>query len=220
MKRGFVLLIFTALAACKAQVNSEIYLTDAIKVAASGTPIQTPMVVAIEIPSQEKCAEATEALLPVLKGAFFEAEHIGCRQIGFDSMAEFKVISEIVLERENKAYDSKMPVYFGVTPADGKTEIALYHNQDATAEMAQKVPDRLSGSRLDRITGAVEIKNDGAEPISLEVSGAFVDGQPVQIAEKFTIERRGTLSVAFSDVANAALSGGGWAIIGNIVPHS
>lgn len=215
-----LVLATVVLAGCKTQVTSDVYLTDVAAVAADGKALPVDLKLGFEVPSEDKCAEAKEMLTPTLDKHFGAIEFVGCTTEGFSNFANFTAGSEMVLELENKKVDSDLPIYLGVTPAEGGiVEVGYFSNPDNLKALMADLPDEAK-AYSDRIavTFAATIHNDGTESSKLSVAGVFVNGRPALRPAEIELERRKELAIRLSDVGNATVSAGSWASIATVLP--
>ncbi len=210
------------LAGCKTQVTSDVYLTDVASVATDGTALPVDLKLGFEVPSEDKCAEAKEMLTPTLDKHFGAIEFVGCSTEGFSNFANFTAGSEMVLEQVNQKVDSDMPIYVGVTPADGDVvEVGYFSNPDNLKALMADLPDEAKAySDRVAVTFSATIHNDGTESSKLSVAGVYVNGSPALRPFEIDLERRKELAIRLSDVANATVSAGSWAGIVTVLPHA
>lgn len=209
------------LSGCKTNVSSDIFLTDIYSVMTSKRPAALPLELAFEVSGSEDCQKLQAGLTPAMAKAWSSAEFVGCDKVGFTTLAKFRVGSEIVYEASNKKSDSEMPIYLGAFDEEGRVFIAYFVNRDAVQRLESDVPKEIMNRRMgDRqLAMFATLNNDGESPLSVRVSSAFVDGEPVQGAKDVELVRRMKTSVQLSDVSNAAIERGlGYSVIASVPP--
>lgn len=210
-------LSLVALAGCKIEVAQDVYLSDVATVRENGAPLPADAIISIEVPSEEKCQEASSTLTPTLSAHFTAATYKGCRKVEFTSFADFSVETEIVEEIKNKLSDSKFPIYLGVTEIEAGAEIAVFRNNDSMRAMMDAIKEQTNAPVSDiEFAVAVRIVNDtsGAVPISL--LNVFLGSEPVPFPKEHILDRRDEIVVRASDVANSGFGQGAWVVLATV----
>jgi hypothetical protein len=203
-----------ALAGCRIEVLQDVYLSDVAAVRESGTAMPADAVISIEVPSEEKCQEASSTLTPTLSAHFKAAEYKGCRKVEFTTFADFSVETEIVAEVVNQLSDSKFPVYLGVTETEAGAEIAVFRNNDSMRAMMDAIKEQTNAPVNDiGFAVAARIVNDTSESVPISLLNVFVGSEPVPFPKEHILDRRDEIVVRASDVANSGFGQGAWVVL-------
>lgn len=201
-----------ALAGCKVGVQTDVFAADIFDVLGGAQNLTTPMTFSFEVSGTEGCDKARAGIMSPLTAAYGAAEFIGCNKQSFETFAEFRVQAAIVLDPLDGTFASDHPVFVGVHDFSeaGRIGVAFLVNSTSMEEFRSRIPDELTMFQPNRpdVELAATISNDRREALVLSVADVFADGQPIQGQQEYTLDRRGEVRIALSNVTNAAIAGG------------
>jgi hypothetical protein len=192
------------LAACAPEVESSLYLSDVLKVAAEGGTISTPAVLRVPQSSKDDCAKALDGLIKNLaalapttgKGKCVESK-------SGDALAEIE--TSLVIARAGDAVPQ--PNLFVVEVAEEGSGSSLTFRMltpigDITKALVAD-SDQYS-TDFDPSVFTIRIENDADGTVELYPNHVFVDDEPAGLPElgAVTLDRRKGATLRFSDVAS------------------
>ena len=200
-----------SIAGCKMSVTPELYLTDLRDVAVNGTEgVSVPTTLSFEIPSSSQCEKYTAQITELMGSSFPGFTTKGCEDKGMDSY--LKANASLPLLHSEEAW-KKVESLFGIIASAGEENISVFMVLDL--EGYEALRDRvqseffgdmeLESSNLEYI-----ISNDSRETESFQISGSFLNAEPVVFTKEFTLERRQKVDIRLSDVRVAYLAKHGY----------
>ena len=195
------------LVGCKTDVTIEVFSSDLRAVSTENrADMMTPMTMAIEIPSTDKCDEYGARIADVMKGLVHDFAPQGCKRNGMDSrlLAAFQVPLKPSMEAWKKA-----PSLFGVTVGDAESAIrvavvlSLEKYDLLTKRMRAEFHQRIN---LAESKVTVVLNNDERTPLTIYTGGVFLNKDPVHAGREFNLKRRGKAVIELSNVSSAFLA--------------
>lgn len=210
------MLALLVIAGCKMNVTSELYVSDIRDVAVNKTAnMKTPGIVAVNIPSTDKCDEYTKKIMKILLGVMDGFSSKGCKSEGMDSYLILK--GEFPLVHDNQTWE-KADSLFGVVAAMKGNNIAVFFtlhkekykilNERMNKEFHQQV--KLAESKLKAI-----VNNDERRDAIITANGVFIDGRPIHRMdrEKHVLKRRQNSEIVMSNVGSAFMGRNGYVMM-------
>lgn len=197
------ILILTALPACKVGIAPQIFTSDVMSALDAGSAINAQAVLDIESGSEDKCKEHSAAIGEALKKGFAEATFLECTRVDITSVARYRVT--VPMGAKNGTGSSALGIE--VTDVGAKVAATMRRSPAAIDQIVAALPDELKtfADQSYDPSISVTLQNDLAGDAEITMMGAFIDGQPYQVDNTFTVARRAELKITLSDVGNAAL---------------
>lgn len=204
----FLIVATAALAGCKADLTTTVYLGDVLDLAAAPTKsVMVPAQLSVQMLSQKTCMEKGGEAVELLKPFFQKVGQGVCRQAGFNGYLDVPI---------------EMPVYGAkigdtMVPPNSTVGVAVASSTDGTVIYASVDPVRLKAVRdavqqkymqkieLTDISITVTLNNDSRSKVRVKSGSAWIAGKPEPWFTDFEIDRRGTLDIRLSDVATATV---------------
>jgi hypothetical protein len=199
-------LCLAILAGCKTEVDLTLFTSDVMLAAKDGTALDATATISLEAASEEKCAEAKDAMAKALGSGFSKVEFVACRPDSFETWADFRVALPILPPKTES--DRALYLWTG-TSAEGFT-VVLRQNESTVQAIIAALPDDMRGLVQGTIETAISLtlQNDMTEAVTVAGQGVFIDGAPYQLPHKVTLARRAETKITLSDVGNAAIHSG------------
>lgn len=201
------LIIITAtclLAACKTEVNSDLFTSDLIA-ATEGETVTAPIVLGLEVTSEKECKKNAPTILEAITTSFPDAAFVGCERIDFDTFARFRFQVEI-LNVTDLDTTPENAIAIAVQKRDDRYSVHYLSNTDAAKAIWDQLPKELIQYRdfeINPILHAV-LNNDLRTPVDVTTDDVFADGKPVQGTATRSLPRRDQIQISTSNVTNAA----------------
>jgi hypothetical protein len=204
MKRFALIATCIALGGCKTQISTDLFTSDLVA-ATQEEEVSAPLVIGMEVSSEEKCKESADTVLTAVKSQFDSAEFIGCDRISFNTYARFRVQADVVAF-EGDAPSIDPPFSIGVRREGQAYHVSYLTNPDAARAIWDVLPEEMTQYqtyKLEPILSAV-LNNDLRETVSITTDDVYADGTPVQGTATRDLPRRDQVELSMSDVTNAA----------------
>lgn len=201
-------LCLLAIPACKTQIHANIFTTDVASAARDNAQIDAVATLSLEASSEEKCAEAKDAMADALSKGFSSVEFTACRQDKFDTWADFRVA--VPVRQAQTEADAALMIW-AAELEPGVIGATLRPNQSKIDAVIAALPSDMRNL----VTGpmdtaiSVTVQNDLGKDTAITMQGAFIDGEPYQLPHDSSVPHRGELKITLSDVGNAAIHKGG-----------
>jgi hypothetical protein len=197
------------LAACAPEIESTLYVQDAIEAASDQKPVSVPAVLRIPQSSEESCLKGLSRLIENLKALAPVSGKGKCIEKEGDQLAEIE--TQMVVVVPDIAFDPKNLFVLEVGTADlGRTldlSFRLTRTLDEIVKALAANSDELQ-AEFDPAKFIITINNDSDSGVSLAGNHVFIDGEPHLLEmEPVPLERRRSVEIVFSDVASEYVSG-------------
>lgn len=188
-------------AGCTPEIAAEIYLADVVAVL-DGEAAAAPAIVSIEIPSKNKCDEYGGKALDLVRRYDKDVKLIGCRTAGkgFQSLADLS-LSVPIINAKKPPKDVLAAILVQRTKTGFRMIFQLGEASQRLVKDAAKRNVMFSAPTTLKMT--FDVQNDTRDAWSIETSGAFADGAPVQMSHTFSLERRKPVRLVLSNVAGS-----------------
>lgn len=195
--RYLVIAASFALAGCKLETSTEIYVADLSTVRAGQGPIVTPMTMKFEIPNADRCAKFEKQITGALRLSFDNVQFVNCEnpKRSFDHWIVYT--ADIPLATE---FQDGSVVTIVVDVAEGT--VAAVMNEGKIKEIEDKFKKENAMARLNvfRASMQIVINNDSrGDNFKFSVMKKFVNGTPYQYAEA-ELPSRNRAIIDLSDV--------------------
>lgn len=200
------------LAACAPEVESTVYFTDIIKSVETGEAVSVPAVLRVPQSGEDECKEGLAALIERLSALAPTTGKGQC--ISKDQHGSGTQLAEIETELQivPAGADVAGPNLFVLEVAkgdEGRAELTLKMLQPIDVVIKALQAENPAQVEFDPAFFLVNLNNDGAEPIAVEVNQVFIDGKSsLESTGPVTLDRRGVLKIQFSDVASSYVEQG------------
>lgn len=191
------------LTACKTYISTDLYSSDLIA-ATEGETLTAPLVIGTQ--TSGECAADASKLLASLQIQMPEAEFVGCTQVDYDDIAQFRVQAAIVDQRDNPRAAFNAPFAIGVSRQGGEIDVAFLSNDLRVRQLWDSLPEDVRGySRFsfEPVLSAT-LTNDLRTEIEVLTDDVFADGTPYPDEGQHIMPRRDQIEIRLSDVSNAA----------------
>ncbi len=197
---------------CKTDVTVEVYSSDLHKVVTDKTSgLMTPMIMAIEIPSEQKCDEYTPQIADVMKGLVNSFSPQGCKRMGMESRLLAEV--QIPLSPSMAAWDRANSL-FGLVISDKTGGVVVTLDLDKYEILSKRMQSKFHQSvNLSESKVTMILHNDERNTQTYRVGGAFINRDPVYQKQWINLKRRGKVEIQLSNVGSASLAKHGHALI-------
>ena len=212
-KWNSILLIFSiaVLSACKFNVTSDLYSSDLRDaVANQNANLMALATLEIEVVSDEQCKENATEIADLLEGFVSKISTRGCVSKEFDTYLVLDAKIPIVngFNSWNRANS-----LLGIVAVESKRGVGVFFASDPVKFqiLNKRVSDEFDQS-LNLAESEVKLNlraDKQAETVA--VSGAFVNGRPIDRYTEFELARRGKLEILLSNVGSAHIENAGYA---------
>jgi len=197
------------LAACAPEIESTLYVQDALTVATEHKALSVPAVLRIPQSSEESCLKGLARLIENLKALAPVTGKGKCIEKEGDQLAEIE--TQMVVTAAGVAFDAKNLFVLETGAPNGDGSLALEFRLTKTLDEIVKAlaanSDELQ-TDFDPARFIITIDNDSDGSIALAGNHVFIDGEPhLPEMEPLTLERRKSVEIVFSDVASEYVSG-------------
>ena len=167
----------------------------------------------VSVGAGERCDEVGPALANLLRSRVYtSATYIACRSTDGDEFAVIRVSVPVVWMRSSTSITNK-PVAIGINtfPDEDLLRVTYVTNRAAVLALLTELPESL---RLDKYEEpafhfSALLTNDESDSVDMHVSNVFVDDTPVVTTHRTTLNRRQSVRIDLSNVANAVLTNEG-----------
>lgn len=196
------------LAACAPEIESTLYVQDALEAAYDRKPVSVPAVLRIPQSSEESCLKGLSRLIENLKALAPVSGKGKCIEKEGDQLAEIE--TQMVVTVPDVEFDPKNLFVLEVGSADqGKTldlSFRLTKTLDEIVKALAANSDELQ-AEFDPAKFIITVNNDSDEAVSLGGNHVFIDGEPqLPEMEPLMLDRRKSVQIVFSDVASEYVS--------------
>ena len=207
-----VVTAFLFLVGCRTDVTVEVYSSDLRTVATDDTAkLTAATLMAIQIPSADKCAEYTPQIVEIMKGLVDDFKPQGCKQEQMDSFLVAEIQSPLVPSME--AWE-KSDALFGVAVLAHRETVAITLNRKKYAVLNKRMNDKFHQTLdLPKSKITMILHNDERGLQTYGVRGAFVNGAPMYEPQNVDVKRRGKATILLSNVGSASLAKHGYVIV-------
>ena len=200
-----IALCVPAVAACKADITTDVYVRDARDVMkGEEKSIPAPARVTVAFPgSAVQCRQRAGQIVEYMRGMFPEAKSAGCENTGgMNVHMAMDVRVPIVGEGSGIPTDAGAAV---IARDSGELSFKVDDKKlEATVDAMKSENPMVS---LDSFTAGMNVLNDTRDAVNARVYQVFVDGQPVW-DETYELGRRDDLEITLSDVGAALVRDG------------
>jgi hypothetical protein len=193
------------LAACAPEVESEIYVSDVLKVGGGGAPIVTPALFRIPQPGEDECKKGLDGLIERLSALAPTTGKGQCIEKDGDELAEIE--TSMVIAAPGADIPKPNLFVLEVAPADAGASaytltIRLLDSIETISDALAADSDQLQ-TDFDPAHFLFTLTNDGASAIAVTANQVFVDGEPAlpEMGAR-DLERRASIEIKLSDVAS------------------
>ena len=212
-KWNSILLIFSiaVLSACKFNVTSDLYTSDLRDaVANQNANLMALATLEIEVVSDEQCKENATEIADLLEGFVSKISTRGCVSKEFDTYLVLDAKIPIVngFNSWNRANS-----LLGIVAVKSKMGVGVFFASDPVKFqiLNKRVSDEFDQS-LNLAESEVKLNLRGDKQTeTVAVSGAFVNGRPIDRYTEFELARRGKLEILLSNVGSAHIESAGYA---------
>ena len=212
-KWNSILLIFSIaiLSACKFNVTSDLYTSDLRDaVANQNANLMALATLEIEVVSDEQCKENATEIADLLEGFVSKISTRGCVSKEFDTYLVLDAKIPIV-----KGFNSwnQANSLLGIVVVESKRGVGVFFASDPVKFqiLNKRVSDEFDQS-LNLAESEVKLNLRGDKQTeTVAVSGAFVNGRPIDRYTEFELARRGKLEILLSNVGSAHIESAGYA---------
>jgi len=200
-----------ALAACKVDSEYEVYVSDLIDVAQTGTAVSAPSEVRIEVTG---CAENAAKIMDIVSKYYEVSSNSECKRSGMDTYLAFKTKAPLI--KFGSDLPGNIPTGLAVAVGEsGGLEIVavLERGRFAGLEADVKKMDSTASLKINEVI--LNINNDLPGDAVIRFSSAWVDNTP-QVSGNVTVSRRERVSLRLSNVFSAELRQNGRAIAATV----
>lgn len=203
------LLALPLLAACAPEVETTIYLADVQTALDSGKAVAVPATLRIPQSGKEDCEKGLPDLVAKLK-AFAPVKNDGKCIDGKDStMAE--IGTELQIVAADATYDPVNLFALEVATTDeGRSDLTFHMLKPIEDVIKALAAEGAMQAEFDPSKFIIHINNDGAGPVELVGNHVFIDDRPAfaDSGDAITVDRRGDVTIKFSDVASSFVEEG------------
>lgn len=195
-------LLVVALSACRSDVLVTLYSSD-ILVALEGESITAPMEISMEVASEETCREEAASILGVLSGHYDgSAQFVECRDQEMTTFLIARVMTPIRVVDDLSTALTRKPFTVAISEIPGGILIGYLTNH----QVIDRLYDDLTQGQADPdLHFHAVFENDERQPVTIAVEHAFANDRPVVSSQSFSLNRRESLNIELSNVANASL---------------
>ena len=212
-KWNSILLIFSiaVLSACKFNVTSDLYTSDLRDaVVNQNANLMALATLEIEVVSDEQCKENATEIADLLEGFVSKISTRGCVSREFDTYLVLDAKIPIV-----KGFNSwnRANSLLGIVAVESKMGVGVFFASDPVKFqiLNKRVSDEFDQS-LNLAESEVKLNLRGDNQTeTVAVSGAFVNGRPIDRYTEFELARRGKLEILLSNVGSAHIERAGYA---------
>lgn len=212
-KWNSILLIFSiaVLSACKFNVTSDLYTSDLRDaVASQNANLMALATLEIEVVSDEQCKENATEIADLLEGFVSKISTRGCVSKEFDTYLVLDAKIPIVngFNSWNRANS-----LLGIVAVESNRGVGVFFASDPIKFqiLNKRVSDEFDQS-LNLAESEVKLNLRGDKQTeTVAVSGAFVNGRPIDRYTEFELARRGKLEILLSNVGSAHIESAGYA---------
>jgi len=207
IKSAATLLALPLLAACSAQVESTIHLSDVQKVLASGNSIATPATLRIPQSNEDDCKSGLDALVEKLKTLTPIEGAPSCVDINGDDYIEATTAIQIATPTSKIPYANLLAL--NVQP-DNDGNIAMSLNVLRKVDsVVEKLTGDTSPTGLDPTKFIIRVDNDSGADVDALPGEVLLDGKPhLAVDPPITIGKGTRIEIGFNDVAVAYMEDG------------
>lgn len=214
-----------SLAACAPKLEVQVYLGDIEEAFETGKAFDIPVRLSIPQSSEDTCKSEAAELTASLSRVVENAKFAGCEREEFNSFAIFDATLPLYATQSDTSPDvnwNGVPLIVHAAygqlrclenPRKFCDAVTIYLAPNGTfADLVTKYQgnEPYYGPKPDPIELSVVLENDTRDPIKASGENVFINGQPVAFgyAEEFAValERRQSVRIELSDVANAGFS--------------
>lgn len=204
MRKSIVVLTaaLLGLVGCRGEVHSDLKLST-LAAALAGAEQTVAARLGIEVGTQENCDAYKAPLQVALTRGFAAAVFLQCRTEKDTVFADYRVSLAVT----DAAAAIKHALVVQVEAQAGRNVVWLRRSRAQINRITEALPkdmrDAMGGPLDPEIS--VRLDNDSAEKIAVTLPAAFVNGVPQQVSSVVTLRPAGAVSMALSDLGNAAL---------------
>ncbi|MEQ1901397.1 MAG: hypothetical protein ABL866_11755 [Devosia sp.] len=203
------LLALPLLAACAPEVETTIYLADVQAALDSGKSVAVPATLRIPQSGKEDCEKGLPDLVAKLK-AFAPVKTEGKCVDGKDStLAE--IGTELQIVAGDATYDPvNLFVLEVATTDEGRSDLTFHMLKPIEDVVKGLAAEGTPQTDFDPSKFIIHVNNDGAGSVELVGNHVFIDDKPAfaDSGEATTVDRRGEVTIKFSDVASSFVEQG------------
>ena len=186
-----------ALAACRADLTSEIYVQDIREWSAPGSQQHIPITLTAYVPgAASNCNDLWEPMRPIVERYLPEAKLAGCnaRQGAVEDTLNISAIMNVVSVKPSESLNvpgllsltimsEKVTAEIGGTQREG-VYLQLHASPTAVEALRRDLRDKnpLADFDLEGLQFSIAINNDEREPAELVLRGVFADNTPIDVA--------------------------------------
>ena len=198
------LILVLVLVGCRTDVTVELYSSDLDRVAKKPSEtVTTPALMAIQIPSADKCNEYTPQIVEIMKGVVKDFEPKGCKSAQMDSFLLGEVSALVAAKQE--AWDSDDSL-FGIM-INPKGVVWLFMDREKYTTLNKRMENKFhQGLNLGKSKVSVVVNNDGRKTEKYAVAHVMVDGRPITTTQEVEVKRRRKVTIELSNVASKYLA--------------
>ncbi len=196
------LIAVVALSACRSDVLVTLYSSDILAVL-EGESIAAPMEITMEVVSEDTCREEADSILEVLSGHYDgSAQFIECRDQEMTTFLVARVMTPIRVVDDLSMASTRRPFTVAIAEVPGGISIGYLTNHRV---IDQLYDDLTQGQSEPDLHFHAVFENDERQPVTVAVEHAFANDQPVAGSQSFSLNRRESLNIELSNVANASM---------------
>ena len=189
-------------------IEATFFTSDIRQVLKDSDPVYAS--VDVSVAAGERCDEVGPALANLLRSQVYtSATYIACKNTDGDEFAVIRISVPVLWMRSSTSITNK-PVAIGINtfPDDDVLHIKYVTNRAAVLALLTELPESLQLDKYEEpaFHFSALLTNDESDSVSLLVSNVFVDDTPVVTTQITTLNRRESVRIDLSNVANAVLT--------------
>jgi hypothetical protein len=201
--RAIALTAPLALAACQTDLGVDLFTSDLVA-AAEGESFTAPLVLGLELGSENACNENAEAIRVVMVQRAGGAEFMGCQRREFRTVASYRLQVPVV-----NGPDATDAPFFVVARMDGEeVAVSVARTPGGFEAIWKALPEDLTRFRTFEFDPVItaNLNNDLRGSVTIITDDVFADALPVQGTAMRELGRRDQITIRTSDVTNAAFA--------------